>query len=143
MTEQLDTKILPLLPLSTGVVLPGMVVTLTLETPEARAAVHAAKNAEDTLLLVPKRESGSYARVGTVAHIEEMGRTPGGTEAVVIRGLHRAIIGSGIAGTGDATWVQIEARPDDPADATPRTQELAREYRATVENILASRGVHQ
>ena len=36
MPEQLDTKILPLLPLQTGVVLPHMVVTLTLETPEAR-----------------------------------------------------------------------------------------------------------
>src|SRR5207245_6442507 len=58
----------------------------------------------------PRSEDGHYARVGTVAHIEEMGRTPGGTTALVIRGLHRAIIGSGIAGTGDATWVQIEAR---------------------------------
>src|SRR5213595_1596477 len=143
MAEQLDTKILPLLPLSTGVVLPGMVVTLTLESPEAAAAVKAARSAGDDLLLVPRSEDGHYARVGTVAHIEEMGRTPGGTTALVIRGLHRAIIGSGIAGTGDATWVQIEARPDDPADATPRTHELAREYRATVENILDSRGVPQ
>src|SRR6266542_4287141 len=143
MAEQLDTKILPLLPLSTGVVLPGMVGTLTLESPEAAAAVKAARSAGDDLLLVPRSEDGHYARVGTVAHIEEMGLTPGGTTALVIRGLHRAIIGSGIAGTGDATWVQIEARPDDPADATARTHELAREYRATVENILDSRGVPQ
>ena len=35
----IDTFALPLLPLSSGVVLPGMVVTLTLETPEAVAAV--------------------------------------------------------------------------------------------------------
>jgi hypothetical protein len=38
MPEQLDTKILPLLPLTSGVVLPGMVVTITLETDEARVA---------------------------------------------------------------------------------------------------------
>src|SRR6266498_3125906 len=97
-TEQLETKILPLLPLTTGVVLPHMVVTLTLETPEARAAVTAARSADDTLLLVPRTEAGAYARVGTVAVIEEMGRTPGGVQALVIRGLHRALIGSGIAG---------------------------------------------
>src|SRR6266511_4421553 len=71
MAEQLDTKILPLLPLTTGVVLPGMVVTLTLESPEAAAAVKAARFAGDDLLLVPRSEDGHYARVGTVAHIEE------------------------------------------------------------------------
>src|SRR5204862_7956346 len=78
----------------------------------------------------------------TVARIEEMGRTPGGTTALVIRGLHRAVIGSGIAGTGEATWVQIDPKPD-PTEATPKAQELAREYRATVENILDARGVSQ
>ena len=51
MPEQLDTKILPLLPLASGVVLPHMVVTLTLETAEARASVAAARSADDTLLL--------------------------------------------------------------------------------------------
>ena len=36
MAEQLDTRILPLLPLTSGVVLPGMVVTIPLESPEAK-----------------------------------------------------------------------------------------------------------
>jgi ATP-dependent Lon protease len=102
MPEQLDTKILPMLPLQTGVVLPHMEVTLTLESAEARAAVEAARSAGDTLLLVPRTAAGAYARVGTVAVIEEMGRTPGGAQALVIRGLHRALIGSGVAGTGEA-----------------------------------------
>jgi ATP-dependent Lon protease len=142
MPEQLETTILPLLPLTTGVVLPHMVVTLTLETPEARAAVDAARSAGDTLLLVPRTESGAYARVGTVAVIEEMGRTPNGMEALVIRGLHRAVIGSGVAGTGEAVWVQIEPRPD-AEDVSERAQELARQYRATLENIVEARGVPQ
>jgi ATP-dependent Lon protease len=137
----LDTKILPLLPLNTGVVLPHMVVTLTLETPEARAAVDAARKADDTLLLVPRVE-GKYSNVGTVAKIEEMGRTPGGVQALVIRGLHRALIGSGVAGTGETTWVQFEARPD-PDEFSDRTHQLAREYRATIENIVEARGVPQ
>jgi ATP-dependent Lon protease len=140
--EQLDTKILPLLPLQTGVVLPHMVVTLTLETPEARPAIDAARSAEDTLLLVPRTQGGAYARVGTVAVIEEMGQTPGGVDAVVIRGLHRAVIGSGVAGTGEAIWVQVEPRPD-PESVTERVEQLAREYRATVESIVESRGIPQ
>ena len=142
MPEQLDTKILPLLPLQTGVVLPHMVVTLTLETPEARPAIDAARSAEDTLLLVPRTQGGAYARVGTVAVIEEMGQTPGGVDAVVIRGLHRAVIGSGVAGTGEAIWVQVELRPDAESD-TERIEQLAREYRATVESIVESRGIPQ
>src|SRR5438093_297063 len=142
MTEQLETKILPLLPLSTGVVLPHMVVTLTLETQEASGAVAAARSAGDTLLLVPRTEGGAYARVGTVAHIEEIGRTPGGVQAVVIRGLHRAVIGSGVAGTGDAVWVQIEPMPD-AEEPSERSEQLAREYRATIENIVEARGVPQ
>ena len=142
MPEQLDQKILPLLPLTTGVVLPHMVVTVTLETDEAKAAVAAARSADDTLLLVPRDDDGRFSSVGTVAHIEEIGRTPGGTTALVIRGLHRALIGSGIAGTGDATWVQVDARPDH-ATPTERARELAREYRATVENILELRGAPQ
>jgi ATP-dependent Lon protease len=138
---ELDTKILPLLPLNSGVVLPHMVVTLTLETDEARAAVEAAGKADNTLLLVP-RVDGRYARVGTVAKIEEMGRTPGGVQALVIRGVHRALIGSGVAGTGETTWVQTEPQPD-PAECSDRARELAREYRATVENIVEARGVPQ
>jgi ATP-dependent Lon protease len=142
MPEQLDTQILPMLPLQTGVVLPHMVVTLAVETPEAAAAVGAARSAGDTLLLVPRTERGAYARVGTVAVIEEMGQGPGEVQALVIRGLHRALIGSGVAGTGEAIWVQVEPRPD-PEEGSERAQQLAREYRATVENIIEARGVPQ
>jgi ATP-dependent Lon protease len=140
--EKLDSKILPMLPLTTGVVLPHMVVTLTLETPEARAAVEAARSDGGALLLVPRTEAGSYARVGTVAVIEEMGRTPGGAQALVIRGLHRALIGSGVAGTGEAIWVQVEARPD-PDQPSERAEDLAREYRAAVQSIVEARGLPQ
>jgi len=135
MTE-LHTETLPLLPLTTGVVLPGMVVTLTIESPEAAAAIDAA----DELILVP-RIDGRYARVGTVAKVEEVGRVRGGAEAAVIRGLHRGIIGVGVPGTGSATWVQIE--PVDEAAPSARARELAREYRATIETIVEARGVPQ
>ncbi len=136
----LDTKVLPLLPLTTGVVLPGMVVTLTIESDEARTAVSAARSTGSELLLVPKIGS-RFARVGTVGKVEDVGNLPSGLEAVVIRGLDRAVIGAGVAGTGDATWVQVEPSVDQAP--TERAVELAREYRAVLENIVESRGVPQ
>src|SRR5262249_32705341 len=126
----LDTLALPLLPLTTGVVLPGMVVTLTLESPEARAAVDAAAGDVDRLLVLVPRLDGRYARVGTIAKIEDLGKIRGGTEALVIRGLGRASIGVGVAGTGEATWVQVDPVPD--TEPTERASAPAREDRAAV-----------
>ena len=56
----------------------------------------------DRLLILVPRLEGRYARVGTIAKIEDLGRIRGGTEALVIRGLGRASIGVGVAGTGEA-----------------------------------------
>ncbi len=134
MTENLT---LPLLPLTSGVVLPGMVFTMALESDEARAAAEAAGTAGSRLLLVPHID-GRYAAVGVVAEVTEQGQLPGGLPAVVVRGDRRASIGTGVPGTGSALWVEAEAI-DEP-DPTPVTTELAREYRAVLENILLSRG---
>ncbi|HZD00842.1 MAG TPA: endopeptidase La [Actinomycetes bacterium] len=136
----LSIQTLPLLPLTSGVVLPSMVVTATLETAESRAAASAARDAGQLLVLVPK-VGERYARVGTVAKIENTGELPGGQMAVVVRGLSRARIAAGVAGTGSATWVEIEPIPE--AEPTDRAHELAREYRAVIESILESRGARQ
>src|ERR1044071_5248695 len=110
---------LPLLPLTTGVVLPQMVVTLALETDEARAAIAAALDGphpdgvdgERLLLLVPRTDAG-YASVGTIAKVEDSGSLPGRTPAVVVRGVSRARLGMAIPGTGSALRVQAEPVPD-------------------------------
>jgi len=128
---------LPLLPLTSGVVLPGMVITMALETPEARAAAEAAQTADGRLLLVP-RVDGRYANVGTVSVIEESGKLPGGTLGLVVRGEQRARIGAGVPGTGAALWVQVE--PVEVAAISDAALDLAKEYRAVVENILETRG---
>jgi len=128
---------LPLLPLTSGVVLPGMVFTMALESDEARAAVDSARSAGGRLLLVPHIE-GRFAAVGVIAEVMEEGELPGGTSAVAIRGDRRAVIGTGVPGTGDALWV--EAEPLEEPEPTPAANELAREYRAVLENILHSRG---
>ncbi len=98
---------LPLLPLKSGVVLPGMVFTMALESDEARAAVEAAQSAGGKLLLVPHIE-GRYASVGVIAEITEEGALPGGLQAVAVRGDQRATIGTGVPGTGAALWVEAE-----------------------------------
>ena len=136
---EIQMQALPLLSLTTGVVLPGMVVTIAIESDEARAAVEVTQEGGE-LLLVPKVDS-RYARVGTVAKIEDVGRMRNGTEALVMRGMHRAVVGVGVPGTGEATWIQAEQVEEAPP--TERVRDLAREYRATVENIVEARGMPQ
>jgi ATP-dependent Lon protease len=128
---------LPLLPLTSGVVLPGMVFTMALESDEARAAADAAGSAGSRLLLVPHID-GRYAAVGVVAEVTEQGELPGGLPAIVVRGDRRASIGTGVPGTGAALWVEAEVIEE--GEPTPVATDLAREYRAVLENILLSRG---
>ena len=136
--DELQTLSLPLLPLTSGVVLPGMVVTMAVESDEAGAALSAARNGDGRLVLVPRLENGRYANVGTIAAVETAGELPSGLRAVVVRGVQRARVGAGVPGTGSALWVQVEP-VDDPV-ASERANELAREYRAVVENVLEYRG---
>ena len=128
-----ERVVLPLLPLSTGVVLPQMVVTLALESDEARQAADAAAEGEGLVLLVPRVE-GRYARVGTIARVESAGDLPTGVRALVLRGLARAVVGVGVPGRGSGLWVEAEPVAE-AGDPTPRTRELATEYRALVSEI--------
>lgn len=149
---------LPVLPIDDDVVLPGMVVPVDISESEVRSAVDAAQavgeRAEDTpgahstskprVLIVPRVE-GSYAAVGTVATIEQVGRTPDGEPAAVLRGLSRATVGSGTTGPGAALWVY--ATPDStqpPEGGYPgRVQELAREYKGLLVSYLQKRNAWQ
>jgi len=128
---------LPLLPLTSGVVLPGMVFTMALESDEAKAAAEAAEAADGHFVIVPFID-GRYASVGVVAEVMEAGQLPGGMPAVAVRGVERARLGTAVPGTGHALWVEVEVIPE--GAATEEAVELAREYRAVVENILLSRG---
>ena len=119
MTELNQT--LPLLPLTSGVVLPGMVFTMALETDEAKTAAEAAGSVGGELVLVPHID-GRYASVGVISKILETGELPGGPVAVVVSGLRRATIGTAVPGTGQALWVQVDPIAEDPE--TPRAQEL-------------------
>src|SRR4051812_38182463 len=140
-----STQTLPLLPLNTGVVLPSMVVTLALETPEAKAAADAAVNGvgDGRLLLVPYAD-GRYAKVGTVARVDTPGELPNGTTALTLRGLHRATLGAAVPAPtpigGDhgggasaaSAALFVEAHPVADAEPSERTRELTRELRGVI-----------
>ncbi len=135
------TDFIPLLPLTNGVVLPNMVVTIPLEREEAQSAVAAAREGDGLVLLVP-RVAGRYAAVGTVAKLEDSRTLPNGIEVAILQGLHRASVGSAAAGTGPA--LRVLAQP--AADVNPLSETshvLAREYKALIENLLELRGADQ
>ena len=75
MSEQ--ELLLPLLALDDRVIMPHMTVPVAIESDAARAAFGAARQSSSLLLLVPRIE-GRYAKIGTIARIEESGRLPDG-----------------------------------------------------------------
>ena len=118
---------LQLVPLDDTVVFPHMDVTLAVDVGD-----------DDRVLLMPRHET-DFAKVGTVAEVNDRVRLPGGGRAVALRGLHRGIAGAAHTGSGGELRVEVEDHPDDePVDG--RTRELEREYRAVVEEILDLRG---
>jgi ATP-dependent Lon protease len=116
-----------LVPVDDTVVFPTMNLTLALETGD-----------EERVVLVPRHED-AFASVGTVADVVERVRLPGGGRAVSLIGLHRAKIGAAHTDPSGDLRVEVEEHPDEiPVDG--RTRDLAREYRAVVEEILELRG---
>jgi ATP-dependent Lon protease len=126
---------LPVLPLPNGVVLPGMVLTVALESDEAKAAV-AATGEDGRLLLVP-RVDGRHAVVGTIASIESQGQLPSGTPALVARAHARALLRAGVAGTADVLWLEAEAVDPPVTDAA---RALAGELRAAFRELFEQLG---
>src|SRR4051794_23632503 len=127
---------LPVVPLPDGVVFPGTVVTLALESSEARSAVTAAMAGDRRILLVPQVD-GRVARVGVIAQVENAGELPGGGSAAIIRGLQRARLGAGVVTERSGLWVQAEPVTD--ARPTVRIEEMARQLRVVLEDIAAAR----
>jgi ATP-dependent Lon protease len=140
MSSSTHTNTLPLLPLPDGVILPSMVVTIALESPEAQAAAAAAADHDGELLLVPK-VGDRYARVGVLARVESAGTLPGGTQALVVRATGRAHIGAGGVGAGAGLWVTSEPVPE--GDPSEEARRLGAELRATLRVLFEALGDRQ
>ncbi len=97
---------------------------------------------EDTVLLVPRSE-GEYAKVGTIAKVADTIRLPGGGRGTAFESLSRGVI-TGAADTDSTGALRVEVTDHpDPVPVDGRTRELAREYRAVVEEILEERGADE
>src|SRR5438094_5071779 len=126
------SELLPVLPMDDVVVLPHMSVTLAVEGDDQKAAIDAARQGSRLVLLVPKID-GKFGTIGTVARLGDSAELPTGAEAFMIRGEYRARLGSGQADIGGARWVKNDPITE-PEPPTERAQELAREYRALIED---------
>ncbi len=126
----------PVVPIGAGVVFPGTVVTIALDSDDAAAGVSAARAGDGRVLLVPQIE-GRSARVGVIAHVENAGELPGGGLAAIVRGTERAVLGAGIVGERSGLWVQADPVRD--GRVTPRVEAMARELRVVLEEIAELR----
>ncbi len=119
-----------LIPLDDAIVFPGVSATLPIDTGE-----------EEQVFLLPSRD-GEYGRVGVVAEVVERGHSRGGSPVATVVGLHRGLAGAAVPGEdGEAEGLRIDVQEvHDGHPEDEHTQELAREYRAVVEEILELRG---
>jgi ATP-dependent Lon protease len=116
-----------LIPLDEAIVFPTVTATLPIDV-----------GSEERVFLIPHRD-GEFGRVGVVAEVLERGRSRRGAPVATVVGLHRGLAGAAQAGEGEELRVDVqEIRDGHPDDE--QTRELAREYRAVVEEILELRG---
>src|ERR687897_3375884 len=119
-----------LIPLDDAIVFPGVTATLPIDTGE-----------EDRVFLLP-RQDGDFGRIGVVAEVIERGQLPNGAWAATVVGLHRGLAGAAQPTDGDELRVEVQELHDgNPEDE--RSNELVREYRAVVEEILELRGADE
>ncbi len=127
---------LPVVSLSGGVVFPGAIVTLALDSDEARASVASGSEADGQVLLVPNLD-GRHATVGTIAKIENVGDLPNGQRAAILRGIQRARIGAGVVSERAGLFVQAE--PITEGMASVRVDGMARELRVVIQELALLR----
>ncbi|HET7444631.1 MAG TPA: endopeptidase La [Solirubrobacterales bacterium] len=118
-----------LIPLDDAIVFPTVTATLPIDVGD-----------EERVFLIPRRD-GEFGRVGVVAEVIEHGHSRRGHPVATVVGLHRGLAGAAQADETDPDVLRVEVQeirdghPDDE-----HTRELAREYRAVVEEILELRG---
>jgi ATP-dependent Lon protease len=118
-----------LIPLDDAIVFPAVTATLPIDVGE-----------EDRVFLLP-RSGGEFARVGVVAEVIEHGRSRRGQPVATVLGLHRGLAGAAVPDADNPESLRIDVQEfHDGHPADDHTQELMREYRAVVEEILELRG---
>ncbi len=117
-----------LVPLDDAIVFPTVTATLQIDVGE-----------DERVFLIPRRD-GEFGRVGVVAEVVEHGSSRRGRPVATVVGLHRGIAGAATNMDDDGTLhVEVQEIHDGHPD-DEHTREVAREYRAVVEEILELRG---
>jgi ATP-dependent Lon protease len=116
-----------LIPVDEAIVFPTVTATLPIDVGE-----------EERVFLLPRRD-GEFGRVGVVAEVIERGHSRRGVPAATVLGLHRGLAGAAIPADGDSPRIDVQEIHDGNPD-DEHMRELAREYRAVVEEILELRG---
>ena len=118
---------LRLVDLDETVAFPSMTVTLPVDV------------GDDARVFLVPRHGADYAAVGVVAEVVKQMRLPGGGQAAVLTGLYRGVAGAARSDPAGHLMVEVEPKPDETPPPS-RTEELEREYRAVVLEILDLRG---
>ncbi len=121
----------PIVTLTEGVVMPDMVVTITVSSPEAKAAASFAdptNGGTDELILSPRG-----AKVAVFATVENRHG-----DTLTLRGRHRVTVAAASADPSGALVATI-TRPTENSDA-PEVTDLSREYRILAETVLGRVG---
>src|SRR6201994_974184 len=117
-----------LFPPDDAIVFPTVTATLPIDVGE-----------DERVFLIPRRD-GEFGRVGVIAEVVEHGRSRRGVPVATVVGLHRGIAGAATNMDDDGTLhVEVQEIHDGHPD-DEHTREVAREYRAVVEEILELRG---
>ncbi|MET0559900.1 MAG: endopeptidase La [Solirubrobacterales bacterium] len=118
-----------LIPLDDAIVFPTVTATLPIDVGD-----------EERVFLLP-RTDGEFARTGVVAEVIERGQSRRGSPVATVLGLHRGLAGIATADPDDAERLRIDVQEfHDGHPSDEHTEELMREYRAVVEEILELRG---
>src|SRR3954451_9533875 len=119
-----------LIPLDEAIVFPGVTATLPIATGD-----------EDRVFLLP-RQNGEFGRIGVVAEVVERAQLPNSGWAATVVGLHRGLAGAAQPAEGDQLRVDVQEIHDGTPEDEP-SNDLVREYRAVVDEILGTRGADE
>ena len=100
MAEQIELKVLPLLPLKNSVLFPGLVMPLSVGRPQSLASVEAALATEDKEVIIVAQKDNTVETpgatdlytVGTRAVIRSSKHARGGNLELIVQGIERVVI---------------------------------------------------
>jgi ATP-dependent Lon protease len=137
-----DRPTMPAVVLSGVVVLPSMALTLPITDPAGTAAVDEALRGDRLVLLVPARPEAEdrplaerLLPVGVVARIERVSQSGPTERGILIRALHRAVLGQLVQ---DEPYLRFtyQARPD-PQTWPPEVEQLRLRVLAAIELFVS------